>query len=466
MVRRGATVAESVAENSVPSAGTCADAAQSYPADTTTILLNLIREFDGQQQPIEVSFRKLVPWLKVGERATHYLHTYPAKLLPQICHFFFAAKGWLPQNAVVLDPFCGTGTVPLEANLSGRSALYADANPLARLITRAKTSLFDPHRLDETFLAIKEGFETAEGGTPPWVVNIDHWYSAEAKLDLAKLRATIQRHVPDDLADFFWATFSVTARKSSRANPRFAVPVLDKTTPAPSRSRDVWTIFCGQYQANLARHRQLSDWSDADTTTVCVGIDARRLETMTACTGASKDQLRASSVDIILTSPPYAGAQKYVRASSLSLGWLGMTGPKTLKELESVSIGREHFSTADLDHPISTGLDAADQLIARIQKKNALRAKICATYLIEMQAALKESVRVLKKNGRAVIVIGDNTVCGESFPSSLYLEEYLTKMGLILELKLVDKIKSRGLLLKRQGGAAAIKSETILVFKK
>lgn len=465
MVRRGAAIAKNIAGNCVPSARIRADAVRPYPADTTTILLNLVRKFDGRQKPIEVSFRELVPWLKVGERATHYLHTYPAKLLPQICHFFFAAKGWLPQNALILDPFCGTGTVPLEANLSGRSALYADANPLARLITRAKTSLFNPDRLDETFLAIKEAFDSAEGGALPWVVNIDHWYSANAKLDLAKLRATILRHAPDDLADFFWATFSATARKSSRASPRFAVPVLDKLVPTPSRSRDVWTIFSDQYQANLARHRQLQAWSDGGTTAACVGTDARKLEAVTA-RGLSKGRLRANSVDLILTSPPYAGAQKYVRASSLNLGWLGMTGPKTLKELESASIGREHFPTAELDQPLSTGLDTADRLMARLQKKNALRAKICSTYLIEMKAALEECVRVLKQNGHAIIIIGDNTVCGEPFPSSLYLEEYLRNMGLTLELKLVDKIKSRGLLMKRQGGAAAIKSETILVFKK
>lgn len=465
MVRRGATIAKNIAGSCVPSARIRADAARAYPADTTTILLNLVRKFEGRQEPIEVSFRELVPWLKVGERATHYLHTYPAKLLPQICHFFFAAKGWLPQNALVLDPFCGTGTVPLEANLSGRSALYADANPLARLITRAKTSLFSPDRLDETFLAIKEGFDTADGGALPWVVNIDHWYSANAKLDLAKLRAAILRHTPDDLADFFWATFSATARKSSRASPRFAVPVLDKVGPTSGRIRDVWTIFSDQYQANLARHQQLQGWSNAGAAAVCVGTDARKLEAVTA-RGLARGRLRANSVDLILTSPPYAGAQKYVRASSLNLGWLGMTGPKTLKELESASIGREHFRTAELDQPLSTGLDTADRLIARLQKKNALRAKICATYLIEMKAALEESVRVLKKNGHAVIIIGDNTVCGEPFPSSLYLEEYLQNMGLTLELKLIDKIKSRGLLMKRQGGAAAIKSETILVFKK
>ena len=35
------------------------------------------------------------------------------------------------KKQTVLDPFCGTGTVLLEAVLSGRTALGADANPLA-----------------------------------------------------------------------------------------------------------------------------------------------------------------------------------------------------------------------------------------------------------------------------------------------------------------------------------------------
>ena len=38
----------------------------------------------------------------------------------------------------MLDPFCGAGTVLLEALLSGKSAIGADANPIARLI-KAKT---------------------------------------------------------------------------------------------------------------------------------------------------------------------------------------------------------------------------------------------------------------------------------------------------------------------------------------
>ncbi len=39
----------------------------------------------------------------------------------------------------MLDPFCGAGTVLLEAILCGKNALGADANPIARLISEAKT---------------------------------------------------------------------------------------------------------------------------------------------------------------------------------------------------------------------------------------------------------------------------------------------------------------------------------------
>lgn len=61
---------------------------KAYPFSTDESLQSLIEEFRESKVPQEVSFRDLVPWLKVGERATHYIHTYPAKLLPHIAHFF------------------------------------------------------------------------------------------------------------------------------------------------------------------------------------------------------------------------------------------------------------------------------------------------------------------------------------------------------------------------------------------
>ena len=45
----------------------------------------------------------------------------------------------LPPAAVLLDPFCGSGTIVYEAQKHGMRALGVDNNPLACVIARGKT---------------------------------------------------------------------------------------------------------------------------------------------------------------------------------------------------------------------------------------------------------------------------------------------------------------------------------------
>jgi hypothetical protein len=453
-----------VSPDATPGTGT----SEAYPADTTAMLVKLHHEYQAAGESLSVSFRDLVPWIKVGERATHYLHSYPAKLLPQIAHFFLAARGWVGGGETVLDPFAGTGTVALEANLSGRQALYADVNPLARLITSAKTTPIDIARTSNLLLEIKGRFDQIAEASPPWVVNMDHWYTPLAKLDLARLRCAIAECSAHESDDFVWATFSATARKCSRADRRYSVPVRTKSSfdGEQSPARPVWSVFSDQFTANLQRQRELLRLYGCEVSTRCVGTDARKLGRPREASTSERTALPKNSVGLVLTSPPYAGAQKYVRASSLSLGWLGMTEPRTLKQLENGSIGREHFPKSALSAIPETGICGADELIRTFARLNRVRAAICAHYLCEMDKAIEEVARVLKPDGKAVVVIGDNTVCGMPFTSSLFLTELFERHGMRLTLKLVDGIKSRGLLTKRSGGAIAIQSETILVFAK
>ena len=87
-------------------------------------------------------------------------------------------------------------------------------------------------------------------------------------------------------------------------------------------------------------------------------------------------------------------------------------------------------------------------------------------YLNEMKLALDESIRVLKKNGYMVIVIGNNTVCNRPFDTQDYFTTYLESKGMKLQFKLIDDIKSYGLMTKRNKTASTISCEWVLVFKK
>ena len=65
-----------------------------------------------------------------------------------------------------------------------------------------------------------------------------------------------------------------------------------------------------------------------------------------------------------------------------------------------------------------------------------------------------------------VIVIGNNTVCGQNFDTQDYLTTYLESKGMRLQFKLIDDIKSYGLMTKRNKTADMITREWVLVFKK
>ena len=441
-----------------------------YPVDTTQALALMISRYEQRKRAQNVSFRNLVPWLKMGERATHYIHSYPAKLLPQIAHFFLAAKSLSKLDDVVLDPFGGSGTVALEAIMAGKKAYYADANPLARLIASVKTHAIDITAISEAYTRVERDYRLSKfvKSSVPSVVNLEYWYEPSVIKSLCRIKNAIEVEEDSAIKNFLLVSFSSVCRKVSLADPRLSVPVRLKTTDTQSRdgTLDVWKEFSSQIATNIKRMQVLSGMPQSFGKVSYVGNDARSLRSPTDNFCLAPETLSNNSVDLIITSPPYAGAQKYIRASSLSLGWLGLASKDGLKPLENASIGREHFSTSSHSECPKTGLPVADRLIKRIFKVNPLRSVIVATYITEMDAAIKEMARVLKPDGHLVLVIGNNEVCGLPFKSSEYLALICEKYGLSLKLKLIDEIKSRGLMTKRNRTASVITREWVFFFEK
>ena len=83
-----------------------------------------------------------------------------------------------------------------------------------------------------------------------------------------------------------------------------------------------------------------------------------------------------------------------------------------------------------------------------------------------MQRAFAECVTILEPGGYFVLVAANNRVCGYDFETKNYLTELLQEQGLELRFEIVDAIKSRGLMTKRNKTASVISRESVLLFQR
>ncbi len=117
--------------------------------------------------------------------------------------------------------------------------------------------------------------------------------------------------------------------------------------------------------------------------------------------------LANDSVDLVVTSPPYANAIDYMRAHKFSLVWLGAS-VSDLSVLRSTYIGSEKVARS-IYAPLPPRLET---VLGELTQKDAGKAGVLRKYFVEMQEAIREMYRVLKPNASAVIVIGSSTMRG------------------------------------------------------
>lgn len=167
------------------------------------------------------------------------------------------------------------------------------------------------------------------------------------------------------------------ARDLSRSRPH---KISSKTVKVPL---DFWKAkaeaFARFYETNV------STITPAGTSDIRLG-DARSLD------------IAESSVDVVLTSPPYLNAIDYIRTSKFSLIFFGCE-LSALREIRSDLIGTEvglpaGRLTKELD-------DLVDSAVAESTRRPMIRR-----YLFDLDRCLAETYRVLKPGGLAVYVLG------------------------------------------------------------
>ena len=430
--------------------------------NTATLTLDrLLYRYSRDQECIEVSFRHMVGPLPAHD-LTHSIHPYPARLLRQVPRFFLNCEQLGPPNSTVLDPFCGSGTVLVEAMLRHRPAWGVDANPFARLLSRVKTTQIDERKFyDAGMTALVEAKRTRRIDYPN-VINIDHWFTPSSTSVLSRYRAVLDNQADPNVFRALLIVLSLAADRVSLRDRRIPVPVRRRDAEnifrADTTSRS-WKAIESSLRHVTERLSSLRTVGSESRVDVC-GEDARCLEESMLRAGLDRPAL-------VITSPPYGAAQKYIRSSSLSLGWLGLARVSDLSALERLNIGREHMTKGDLENLPEIRNSRARRALDEVRERCPVRAAIYANYFSEMEKAIESVCDVLKPDGHFVLVAAPNHVAGRALATPSYLADIAKGFGLSLILETRDQIQGRSLLTKRASSSGPpICSEHVMVFRK
>jgi DNA modification methylase len=307
----------------------------------------------------------------------HGFHTYPARMHPVTAARLIDA--FSPKRGVVLDPFCGSGTVAVETMIAGRSAIGSDLNPVAVRLTTTKTRARAKGELEALVDAARSAAQHATerrvsraGATRKYPPEDVAMFEPHVLLELDGLRAGIHEKARDPLRSDLLVVLSALLVKLSRRRGDTSEDASARRIAAGYPSK----LFVRKTQELATRLAALEALLPSPRPSVRIAQDdATRLATMPD-----------ASVDLIVTSPPYAGTYDYYAHHAPRFRWLSLDA----RDLEGGELGaRRHY----------TGLAAKDAYNA---------------WGRELESVLRAAERVLKRGGSLVLLLGDSAVSDEA----------------------------------------------------
>lgn len=352
--------------------------------------------------------------------ASHDLHAFAAKFPPQLPRAFI--RGLTDPGDVVLDPMMGSGTAVVEALLEGRQGIGLDIDPLALRLAHVKTTPLDidglrnvGHRVASRANALLSNGkmiaeELAKRFDERTKVFVDYWFLPATQRELMALMLAIQEATDQSVLRFLELTFSsIIITKSGGVSCArdlaHSRPHLDKTkTP-----RNALEQFSLRLRKNLASIAQLK--TDG-TRAILADGDARFMP------------FSDGTIDLIVTSPPYANAIDYMRAHKFSLVWFGES-VADLSKLRAEYVGSErigHMQHARLP-------DRPEIIVRQLTERDRTKAAMLRKYFVEMKSVLAEMVRVLRSNSAAILVVGPSMMRGIGVQTHYCLADVAAELG-------------------------------------
>jgi len=354
---------------------------------------------------------------------THSYHRYPAKFIPQLTSTLI--KEYSELRDIICDPFGGCGTTLVEAKLVGRQSIGFDVNPLAILISRAKTVPIPPDKLRKRYTLLCDDLEAGlipqEQTSSSDFQNYDrllYWFGKTNLEQLILLRDRIQLEADIDIRNFFLCSLSHILKNCSYWLARSIKPQKDYSK-VPESPNETFRHHLSHMVARNEEYYQVLESKRLLSIRPIVGnADARHLP------------LKDKSVDLIVTSPPYGISYDYPSIHQLSLYLYGYSA--LLSRSKALFIG----SMNNKDNSYHTYLvrnQKAYEVVNALAPLNRRLSRAIRNYFIDMCLVYREFCRVLRKGRRACIVLGDTALRGIHIPTVEITLEQLEEAGFIAE---------------------------------
>lgn len=386
---------------------------------------------------------------------THGMFKYPCKFIPEIPRW--GINTYLSgKSGVIFDPFSGSGTTLLEANVNGLDAYGTEIDDIAKLIIKVKTTVLGTEQmklLDQYYSEIINTIaqEDVESFIPV-IANLEHWFSETTINELGKMKVYIENITDADVRDFFKLCMVSIIKRVSNADDTSPKPYVSNKiikTP-PTVEKEFTSVF--------RRYKQMMQ-------------ELLHVEKMGNTEIVQGDALEFSvpfGIDLAITSPPYINAFDYGRTMRLENLWLATLTEEMLREKKGQYVGTEKINTKKEKSEL--GILKKSALLKvyydQIAEQDEKRALIVKKFFEDMEDNLRCVYGQMNIGGKYVIVIGNSTIRKVNVESWRVIEEIANKMGFKTVQYFNYIIQNPYIRIPRKGMGGKISKDYVLVLEK
>jgi len=335
------------------------------------------------------------------------------------------------RPATVLDPFAGVGTTLVESLKLGCNAVGFEINPYAALACGVKSACVRCD-LEELTAAVKRAAllsaqpsRSAPVSLPPQSFRSKaRFFSPTVQRQVLLIQDFIAKQKSGFVKDLLNLALGTVLVGVSNYSYEPSLSTRASAGRKGIEHADVLGVYCeklwemeadiGFIQRHMMKFRRRP---------------AATVHKRSYLSGA--DVLRAGSVDVLITSPPYLNNYHYVRNTRPHLYWLGLIdGNEELKKLEKESFG-QFWQTVRTAPRIDLAFELPDlrAILESIRERNTGKgayggagwANYAATYFNDCNTFFQVTRRVMKPGGWVVVVIGNNIVQGVHVETDCFL---------------------------------------------